>query len=278
MRFFRHIRFDLTSGLLGRKMCVCYLLWILFMMIACAEFSGQLLSFEITEATFGDYFLYIFGGMKEYIPTPGEPFKIPYLWLLVHLGILYFTLHYMYDDLHGFGQQLILRSKSRITWWVSKCIWNVVAVVVFYVLAWSTIALWAQLHHAAHNFQISSFLFEWMLPEMQEKNTSESLVWEITWMPLMVTIAASMFQMFLSFFLNPMLCYIISIVHFLAAAYYLSPFLLGNYAMALRSNKAIANGVDLCHGTEIAIAGILLSVFLGMLIFQRYNILSKEEA
>ena len=90
----------------------------------------------------------IFGGIKEYIPSPNDPFQIPYLWILNHLLILYFTLHYASDDLSGIGQQMIYRAGGRIKWWVSKCIWNFTSVVSYYIVSYHVLialALYYQL-------------------------------------------------------------------------------------------------------------------------------------
>ena len=81
--------------------------------------------------TWGDYLLCLFGGMEP----PRGLFQAPFLWLLLHLGILFFTLPYLRGDLGGLGQQLLLRAGNRTAWWLSKCLWNAAAVVLFYLIA-----------------------------------------------------------------------------------------------------------------------------------------------
>lgn len=278
MRLCSHIRFDLTNGLFKRRMWVRYIIWFGFFALAALEFTGNLSSLEISQYAYGDYLLYIFGGMREYIPTPGDPFQIPYLWLINHIGILYFTLHYMHDDLEGFGQQMILRSGSRTAWWLSKCIWNTAVVVLLYFIAWGTVFLLASANHAVWSFEISPFMAEIMvLGPKQIAGTDRPLTWEITFLPLLATLAMSQVQMLLCLVVRPIISYVISIVLFIASAYYLSPFLLGNYAMALRSDKIISNGVSWVPGTGISLFLILASIVLGIMLFQKYNILGKED-
>ena len=158
MRLCSHIKFDLTNGLFKRGMRARYIIWCSVFALFSLEFTGSLASLEISQYTYGDYLLYIFGGMREYIPAPGKPFQIPYIWLINHIGILYFTLHYMHDDLEGFGQQMILRSGSRTGWWLSKCVWNTAAVVLLYSIAWGTVFLFASANHATRSFEISPFM------------------------------------------------------------------------------------------------------------------------
>ena len=118
MRFFKLIKYDLSYGIFNIKNLIKYIIFILFFTVACFEFNGiinNIISYQdIAGASLGDVMFYVFGGMREYIPSPNEPFTIPYLWFLNHLLILYFTLHYASDDLSGVGQQMIYRAGGRI--------------------------------------------------------------------------------------------------------------------------------------------------------------------
>ena len=100
---------------------------------------------------------------------------------------------------------------------------------------------------------------------------------EITLLPLLVTMSMSLVQMLLCLVIRPTFSYILSVIVMISSAYYLSPALLGNYAMALRSDKVVTNGVPLTLGIVYSLVLIVLSVVLGSFIFQKTNILSKEE-
>lgn len=278
MKLYKHIRFDLTYGLFRREMWPKYIIWLGFFTLVSFNFAGELASMEATQYTYGDYLLRIFGGMREYVPTQGDPFDIPYLWLINHIGILYFTLHYMHDDLEGIGCQMILRSGSRTEWWLSKCIWNTAAVVLLYTIAWGTIFLLAASNHAILTFEISPFMEVIMVPgPCQLAQASWQLTLEITILPLLATLAMSQVQMLLCLVVRPAISYVTSLVIFLSSAYKLSPFLPGNYAIALRSDKIISNGVSGTVGIGIYLFLILASVVMGSVLFHGYNILSKED-
>lgn len=278
MKLCSHIRFDLTYGLFRREMWPKYIIWLGFFALVCFDFAGELASIEATQYTYGDYLLRIFGGMGEYVPTLGEPFEIPYLWLINHIGILYFTLHYMHDDLKGIGHQMILRSGSRTGWWLSKCIWNTAVVILLYLIAWGTVFLMAELNHTVRSFEISPFMAIIMVPGPgQLTSASWQMTLEITILPLLATLAVSHIQMLLCLVVRPAVSYVISIVLFLSSAYKLSSFMLGNYAMALRSNKIISNGVSGKMGVVIYLFLILASIVLGNALFQKYSILNKED-
>lgn len=75
-------------------------------------------------ARFFDYLWYAFHGMGEYDPLSGERFTLPVFWLTIQLYIAYLVSHYPLKDLLSYGQQMLLRSKSRRDWWFSKCVCN----------------------------------------------------------------------------------------------------------------------------------------------------------
>jgi len=277
MRFFSLVRFDLSYGIFRGGAYKKY--WALsgLFVLACLEFTYKLKAFELTSYSYGDYLLYLFGGMKEYIPNPSEPFQIPYLWLLNHILILFFTLHYMHDDLTGFGQNMIYRSGSRMFWWLSKCIWNLVAVSLFYLAAWIVILIFSTVNGAAFSLEISSFM-----PQIMNFGGNQipmdhwDLAAEITVLPLLTTMALSMLQMVLCLIVKPLFSYILSAVIFISSAYYLSPFLPGNYAMALRSSKAVTNGVEGTVGMVYMAFLIVASMLIGLCIVQKCDVLGRE--
>ena len=82
----------------------------------------------------------------------------------------------------------------------------------------------------------------------------------------------SLVQMLLCLVIRPTFSYILSVIVMISSAYYLSPALLGNYAMALRSDKVVTNGVPLTLGIVYSLVLIVLSVVLGSFIFHKTNI------
>ena len=277
MRFFKLIKYDLTYGIFNLKSIIKYAIFILFFILACFELGGKINNFNYNGATLGDYFLYIFGGIKEYIPSPNDPFQIPYLWLINHLLILYFTLHYASDDLSGVGQQMIYRAGGRIKWWVSKCIWNFTSVVSYYFISFTVIITYSLIKENAIKLSFSSFMRDiiYFGPKDLGLETWD-IVLEVSLMPFLVTLALSILQMALSLVFKPAFAFIFSSVMLISSAYYMTPFLIGNFSMAVRSDKVVSNGVNLTDGIIATLVMIALGIIIGILAIRRYNILSKE--
>lgn len=274
MSLIKFLRFDIKHGII--KKYHLYIVYAVLTIFAIIQFQGKLNSFGFTNYSIGDCFLYIYGGSKEYVPRVGETFEIPYLWLVNHIVILYFTLNYMYKDLSGFGQQIIYRSGGRITWWISKCLWNSLMVINFYCLGYLIIFLMS-VSKAVDTLEISEHMFAMVdfgdkLVDLQVVNLNI----EIILLPVLFSMAISMFQMTLTLLFKPILSYILSTAVCIASAYKLTPVLFGNYSMAVRNSKVVTNGVSSFTGIVELVVIILLSVVIGVIVIRKCNILNKE--
>lgn len=82
---------------------------------------------------FADNLALVFAGSAPFEPRPGVMFVPPLGWLFLTLLILYTTLDYPTESLHGFGLQALVRCRARTLWWVSRFI-LVAAVTAFSLL------------------------------------------------------------------------------------------------------------------------------------------------
>lgn len=82
---------------------------------------------------FADNLALVFAGSAPFEPRPGVMFVPPLGWLFLILLILYTTLDYPTESLHGFGLQALVRCRARTLWWVSRFI-LVAAVTAFSLL------------------------------------------------------------------------------------------------------------------------------------------------
>ena len=69
---------------------------------------------------FADNLALVFAGSAPFEPRPGLMFVPPLGWLFVILLILYTTLDYPTESLHGFGLQALVRCRARTLWWASR--------------------------------------------------------------------------------------------------------------------------------------------------------------
>ena len=104
-------RFDLRNGI--RFIAKKFLVLPLLVSLVCFEFMLRLREtaslnhqYAGAQPTLGDFAMYLFGGMKPYIPNPDEPFLFPVSWFLVFGICLFLTLYYPVYDRDTFGHRI----------------------------------------------------------------------------------------------------------------------------------------------------------------------------
>ena len=277
--FFKLVKYDLKYGsLLSLKKILPVVTLFIFL---CFEFRFNSDNFfEVNKInpclTIGDFFLYCFAGMKEYEPSPLNPFVFPVKWMLIYVILFVSTLSYPYDNLTEFGQNILIRSGGRTLWWLSKCVWCVVCVILFFTISFLTIVVFCYVSGVEMSLTLSGHM-----PELLEMSNNlspqlDKLLPAIFILPFIVMIALNLLQITLSMILKPLYSFGINLVLMLVSAYYLNPLLIGNYAMPVRSDKMISNGVSFSSGVFLSLVVIILSIAVGLLFFRKRNILKEE--
>lgn len=275
MKYTKLFLFDLKNGLLKNKALL--IASVIIPIVFCIDFSQKIRIIR-AEVSFADYFLYIFGGMKEYIPTPSEPFVFPVVWMILFLTLPYATLSYPLNDIQTFGQQVIFRSRNRNTWWLSKCVWNISCCILYNLIVIGITILFCLMFKIDLNFNINKELIQTIF-NVEDKNllnTNLYLTIDTILSPVLIIIAINLFQMTLTLFIKPMFSFLVTAMILLSSSYLFSPFFIGNYAMVTRSNTIIINGCNFKIGIYVAVTIILLSAIVGMFRFNHYDIINKE--
>ena len=94
--------------------------------------------------------------------------------------------------------------------------------------------------------------------------------------PLFVMIAMCLVQFTFSLLVKPNISFMISVAHLIAASFYMTPFLPANYAMLMRSDMITDNGMSLYSGLILPTVLSIIAITIGMVVFSKYDILSKE--
>ncbi len=278
-QFFLLVRHDFYAGtvLAWRK----YLPVLLLFAAMCAYFLQSVSIAEMNNQIharpdFADYLIDVFKGIKIYHPS-GEnvEFQAPAAWLMLHAYIAYLVSDYPFRDLCGYGQQVLLRSKLRGQWWYCKCVWVSGSVVLCYLLGYLTLLLFSLctggISLVPHK-DISLFASQ----VNSSKLTPEGILTVAILLPMLTSIALSLFQMFLSFYSNPVFGYSVIIGILVVSAFQCSPLLPGNYLMLLRSVCVTPQGVTVKDGILADLCFLIFSVLAGAGYFSRYDILKKE--
>lgn len=279
MKFIKFFHLDFHRGM--HTVWRLYLCGAALFALLCLDFWNRsriyLELYPGTSRSLGDLALYIFGGMKKFIPTPGAVFPFPIVWLLVMALACFSSLWYPLNDLYGFGKTLLTACQSRKRWYLAKAMWCGVTVSLYFALGWVVLLLGCLAMGGKFTWTISPYMMELMeITDVASTVEEWRLTLQLTLLPWLVAVTLSQLQLCLSLWMQPVLGWVVSIVVLLSSAYYASPFLLGNYAMALRDQQVLSDGVIWQVGVLYCMGLLLPCVLAGLISFKHADILGKE--
>lgn len=195
------------------------------------------------------------------------------LWQVPFIFLAFIVSFYPFKDLAGYGQQLLIRSRRRRIWWLSKCLWVVVCVTLHQAIMLLVPALFA-LCTGTMDFMPTVALQE-AFGYMDLTNfTLRDMVLSTIVFPWLVCVTHSLLQLVVSLCTRPVIGMILITSMLVASQAIATPLLPGNYAITSRYGCSLLDPVSgLLFLTFVSIA----CVVIGGIVFQRKNILSAEK-
>ena len=276
MKFLKLVRYDLTHGFLKSSY---RLIWIaIIMACSCISFRKAiafgLLNDQIFEnGSFIDYYLYAMRGMETYRINQEAIFRIPIYWFVFHILIAYCVGGYVENNLENQGRYVMLKYGNRTVWWISKCVWCILYVLMFYLSAMFGIFFFCIINHVDISFTVSIDILKKYAMGVDNVTDNELIVVGLI-LPIVLSCAISLLQIALSLLLDSVSSYAFICIIYIFSAYYTSPLLIGNYSMWMRSD-AIAIGTHIYPFVGFALSIFLsaLSVTGGMIIVEGKDLL-----
>lgn len=274
MRFFNLFRYDLRRGRLfspGRLFAVVSLFSFLFLCFCVDVFQGfyfELKSFwEINSLSlsFGDVLLGKTGGILPQ-NAQSQSFLFPTEWLAIQMLLCYFTLGYFREDFTRGGVQVIPRMGSKTVWWLSKCLWNICSVTLYYCLGYGTLLFLIVLTGKSPSFTLNSSVFEFYFScPLPAANASQGeLFLALCVLPWLTAVAVNLVQMALTIVLKPALAYLATGCWLVVGVYYAHAFVLPNYSLSVRSGAVGVYGFQSTLGIALCLGTGLLAVAAGL--------------
>lgn len=225
------------------------------------------------KGTVMDYIMYCMQGMNVYKFDPKEAFQIPIHWFMIQIYAAYFVANYAYDDYAGNGKNIFIACRDRSSWWISKCLWCICAVLVYYATVFFSIYVSATYYGAEPSLRCSKEIGANILSGNLLGMSARECVIVAIIVPVVVTIGVSMLQMLLSFIISSVVSFAIVAGMYVVSAYYTSWFLVGSYTMILRSNYITKDGMVSSTGLMLGAAMIFATVGFGKIYFEERDIL-----
>lgn len=274
--FAKLIFYDLRNGLLRcwKKYLISFFLFNLFYLDLYFKWGNSKLN--RSDLSLGDYILYPIAGMKVYIPNAREPFIFPVLWIIIFMLIFYIVLYYPFLDLCGFGKNILVNSRKRSLWWLSKCVWVISSVITYFAIACITAILFSIAANAKSSLNINHTLLMMFGIRDIDLVSSQNNVILAALLLILVAISLCLMQLTISLFIKPLYSFSLTVSLLLFSAYCKTPLLIGNYAMPIRLNIWIKNGLAPMDGIWFSIIVSLVSITVGYCYFNSIDIMNKE--
>ena len=266
-----HISNDIYHGIFGQWKK--YSIGIAVMILICLQFLPMLEFVRLTDGppvSFGDYLFHVFKGMAI-IDSNDMSRDINVFWIIYNFIISFIVSYYPFKDLNGYGQQILIRSQKRSYWWVSKCVWTFLCVLIYYLLTYFTISIFVL---------ISGGTFD-LIPQYSIQGV-DAVVLNIgvivligIVLPMLTSLCFSLLQLLLSLIFKPILSIMIILALMTFSIFICTDWSIGNYTMVARSVYLTENGVDPTNGLIIMSVISVLSIITGLVIFKRKDIFSN---
>ena len=276
MNLIRLIRYDIRQGLL--KQGYRYL-WVLVVMVISSMAFRNILEMGYRGGTFHakgtwmDYYLYAMKGMESYKITQESVFRVPICWFLFHIMLAYHIGDYAESDLKKYGRQVMMKSKTRMNWWFSKCIWCVTSVCSYYLVAIFVQLVLTVVFGGSLSVHVSVDIMKNFGGGLIYLDNSQMLMIGV-FQPIFISCAVSMVQLLTSMVIGSVQSYAFVCILYVLSAYYTSPYLIGNYTMWVRNNTiSVGTGIYALHGILLAFFLINIAITGGIVYIDKMDIL-----
>lgn len=152
-------------------------------------------------------------------------FQFPMFWLLVNAYILYVVGDYICNDMKKNGKYVLIRTGKVQHIYISKVIWAIIVIVVYYSSLLAITCILANLNYSGLYKSIS---------EHYDKIGSVELIAQVFILFSLTSIAVSVIFTALSFKIKSLYAFLVSIVLYTASVFVDSKFFIGQHSIILR--------------------------------------------
>lgn len=219
-----------------------------------------------------DLAVYMFQGMDEYVYVKGgPPFDIPISFLTLSFCFALFACYYAHREWKLRGTVYIPRYESKMYFWISKCIWCILQMILLYLMIF--VILWGI---AAAGGNISVLLSRETLACLKGLPLSENSMDYIKYifgLGLFTAIVLNQIQLTAQMIFSPVIGYILVIAVITSSAYFYRFYMPGNYYMLLRTALFREDGITLQQASLVLGILWIVLVLAGAVIVRKKDVL-----
>lgn len=235
-----------------------------------------------TSGSWMDIMFYIFKGQEPIdISAAIErlfEFPMPMVWLFVMGACLFLNLDYFLYDLSLTGQQIIVRCGNRRMWFLSKCIWNILSTMLYFLLAVVTAFICTLLLKGSVSINTTQEIQQIIMGnfELAGITAGQAVLLGLV-SPFLTLAALNILQMTLCIFIKPIISFLCSAGILVLSVYVSNGLVLGNGAMTIRTLAENRSNVAPATTITLAIMIIFACIAVGVMVFKRTDIFPADD-
>jgi len=225
----KQFKYDVKTGIINEWKI--YLLFTVVIVVLCASIFNEAHRRGLGSLKMMDYLTKIFSGMKDFSDADRTAtLFIPQEWLIVQTFFIIMISRFPKTDFDERGYQVLIRSKSKKNWWISKCIWVLCSTVLYYGIIYLIVGVFAYFSGGI-SLETKDDIWKNGIVILNKKNFIET----VFIMPVVVSFTFGILEMYISFLTSPIIAVFSILSYLVMSAYWCNPILIGNYTMLLRT-------------------------------------------
>lgn len=274
---------DLLQGIWERKVLCMVIVFTSIMMtfLYVLHINKYFLKNEnVLEITIVDIILYLFKGMKKYIPSEKNPFIIDWQYML--WNILLSVLIGQYASKIGRDNDLLVlvKSKSKGKWYFSKIWWCLITILFYFFLIFLGIIIGMVISGVFFsNIQIkfdityNESLYKSMYSNMY---SAYSLLARFFVLNVLSYVCIYIPQMIITVFTNTFLGYVYIVSILIISAFYANWYLIGNYQMLYRYEELYLFNQNFIWSIILVILVVFIVCIVGRYLIEKNDLLKRK--
>ncbi len=268
----RYLKYDIKHGLFHQ-----YQFFFVAVLLICCSCILYYTVYAENQATLLEYIMYMMKGEELRQITEDDLFVVPIQWLAYYVTLSYITGYYARKDWETRGMYSMLAGKSRVNWWLSKCVWCLLCVFCYYLISLITMVVYALCTGGSLEMTFSSEIMKIFCTGVISLDNSTAIMISLL-LPFLTSCAICMVQMLLSFFIGSVVSFALTCAMYIMSCYYISPLILGNYLMWMKSSAVTsAEGMDMGTGIFASVFIMIVVTMLGIVLMDRRDVLGVSE-
>ena len=197
--------------------------------------------------------------------------------LCIMCGLM--VLDYLYSDMRGIGRNVLVYSKKKSLWWISKCITSVIAITIVYVIVWiMSFVFMCVSKGSIEGVHTDMFITMYsihtsILPSDMLEYSQAAVCLYIVLYPWFISVCIGLFQTALSLYTGPVISFVIILIFDTLSVFSNNILLCGNWTMAERCSILAEDGLNIYVMLAMAAVLAIVSVIVGWRGFEKKDIL-----